>query len=119
MDFMEELIRNNPTIAKMAEYEKAFRSASKLMRQYWESEAAEYALEESRRLECEQAYSRGKRKGRKEGREKGLAEGRKENALEMARRLRCQGILSVEQIAEALDLPVKTVKALHFRKLMI
>ncbi len=46
--------------------------------------------------------------GLEEGREEGLEEGRKDSA----RKLRLQGILSDEQIADALNMPVEVVKTL-------
>ena len=48
----------------------------------------------------------------KESREEGRNEGRNEGRRDSARKLRLQGILSDEQIADALDMPLEVVKSL-------
>ena len=98
---MEELSSKNPVIEKFQEYEEFFRAHSGVIREYVFNRRFMQDLEETRRIERERADARGERRGRKA------------NALENARNLRKQGILSDEQIAEALNLPLKTVTALQ------
>lgn len=107
-DFMAELASKNPVIEKFQEYEEFFRANSGVIREYLFNKRFEQDMEETRRREREAA----ERKGEKKGEKKGRAEGIKEKSLEAAKNLLKQGILSVEQIAEALNLPVKTVAEL-------
>ncbi|MBR0204172.1 MAG: hypothetical protein IJQ56_07400, partial [Synergistaceae bacterium] len=73
-------------------------------REYLFNQRFEQDMAETRRREREKARSEGIAKGREEG--------RAEATLENAKELRQLGILSVEQIAKALKLPVETVAAL-------
>lgn len=101
---MAELASKNPVIEKMQEYEEFFRANSGVIREYLFNKRFEQDMAETRRREREEARAKGERKGR--------AEGIKENSLETAKYLLKQGILSVEQIAQAVNLPVKTVAEL-------
>ena len=106
--FMAELVKNNPIIAKMKEYEDFFRSNPAAVREYLFNQRFEQDMAETRRREREKARAEGKKEGKKEGKE----EGRTEGILESARKFRQKGSLSVEQIAETLGLPVEVVAAL-------
>ena len=56
-------------------------------------------------------FKRGEAKGRKEGREEGIAKGRKENAIEMARKFKEDGI-DHSIIAKNSGLSIEEVEAL-------
>ena len=56
-------------------------------------------------------FKKGEAKGRKEGREEGIAEGRAENAIEMAHKLKREGVDPVI-IAKCSGLSIEEVEAL-------
>ena len=60
----------------------------------------------------EEARQEGRQEGIEEGREEGIEEGRLNKALEAVPRLLALG-LSVEQVASALELEVKQVRAIQ------
>ncbi|MCZ8040501.1 MAG: Rpn family recombination-promoting nuclease/putative transposase, partial [Microcystis sp. LE17-20A] len=60
----------------------------------------------------EEARQEGRQEGREQGREEGREEGRLNKALEAVPRLLALG-LSVEQVASALELEVKQVRAIQ------
>jgi predicted transposase/invertase (TIGR01784 family) len=60
----------------------------------------------------EEARQEGREEGREEGIEQGIEEGRLNKALEAVPRLLALG-LSVEQVASALELEVKQVRAIQ------
>jgi predicted transposase/invertase (TIGR01784 family) len=60
----------------------------------------------------EEARQEGREEGRQEGREEGIEQGRLNKALEAVPRLLALG-LSVEQVASALELEVKQVRAIQ------
>ena len=100
-ELMAELTSKNPVIEKFLEYEEFYREHSGVIREYLFNRRFEQDMAETRRLEREAAEIKGEKKGKKK------------TALENAKNLLKQGILSVEQIAEALNLPVKTVAKLR------
>lgn len=110
--FMSELVSNNPVIAKMQEYEEFFRANPATIREYLFNKRFEADMARTRQREREIARSEGKEEGLVQGREEGLAQGRDEGILESARKFLRKGILSVEQIAETLGLPVDVVATL-------
>ena len=83
-------------VAEMIDLEQQFRLDPNLRRQYMWAQSAH------------QDYLNNMKDAREKGLEEGLEEGRKDSA----RKLRLQGILSDEQIADALDIPVEVVKTL-------
>ena len=89
---VDEVAKKNSDVAEMLELERLFKMDPLLIRRYMIEERAhiDYVL------------------NMKESHDKGLEAGRKDSA----RKLRLQGILSDEQIAEALDMPIEVVKAL-------
>ncbi len=98
--FLEEISGRNINIQEIRTFERLYRSDSVIISNYFFNERAKTDMKFT--LEYE------RREGREEGRAEGLAEAQKE----AAKNLRSQGILTDEQIAEALNMPVETVKAL-------
>ena len=119
-ELLEKIAAKNPDVAEMIELEKKFRMDPLLMRRYMIEERAhiDYVLnmKEYRKEGREEGLEEGRKKGLEEGLEEGRKAGREEGFNEAvrdsARKLRSQGILSDEQIAEALNMPIETVKAL-------
>ncbi|MCA2786741.1 DUF2887 domain-containing protein, partial [Microcystis sp. M116S2] len=68
--------------------------------------------EEARQEGREEGIEEGREEGRQEGRQEGREEGRLNKALEAVPRLLALG-LSVEQVASALELEVKQVRAIQ------
>ena len=97
---MAEKLSGKEFLVKMQEYEEFFREHSGVIREYLFNRRFEQDMAETRRLEREAAEIKGEKKGKKK------------TALENARNLLKQDILSIEQIAQALNLPVKTVAKL-------
>lgn len=89
---VDEIAEKNSDVAEMLELERLFRMDPLLIRRY--------LIEERAHLDYIANM--------KDSREEGLEEGRKDSA----RKLRLQGILSDEQIADALNMPVEVVKTL-------
>ena len=121
---VDEIAEKNSDVADMLELERVFRMDPLMIRRYLIEERAhlDYVanMKESREEGIEVGIEKGIKKGRKEGREEGRKEGRKEGREEgrkegredSARRLRSQGVMSDEQIASVLDIPLETVKTL-------
>ncbi|MBQ4469102.1 MAG: hypothetical protein IJQ56_07390 [Synergistaceae bacterium] len=109
---MAEKLSREEFLAKMHEYEDFYREHSAAIREYLFNQRFEQDMAETRRREREEAERKGFKKGFKEARKKAQYEARKKSSLEFAKNLRHQGILSVEQIAKALKLPVEVVEAL-------
>lgn len=97
---VDEIAEKNSDVAEMLELEKLFRMDPLLIRRYLIEERAH------------QDYLLNMKDAREEGREEGLEEGLEKGRKDSARSLRSQGILSDEQIAEALNMPVEVVKTL-------
>jgi predicted transposase/invertase (TIGR01784 family) len=93
---VDEIAEKNSDVADMLELERVFRMDPLMIRRYLIEERAhiDYVL------------------NMKESREEGRKEGFSEAVKDSARRLRSQGILSDQQIADALDIPVEVVKTL-------
>ena len=75
-------------------------------------ESREEGIEVGIEKGIEKGIKKGRKEGREEGRKEGREEGRKEGREDSARRLRSQGVMSDEQIANILDIPLETVKTL-------
>lgn len=97
---VDEIAEKNSDVAEMLELEKLFRMDPLLIRRY--------LIEERAHLD----YIANMKESREEGLEEGRNEGRNEGRKDSARKLRSQGILSDEQIADALDMPLEVVKSL-------
>ena len=96
----------------MLELERLFRMDPLLMRQYLMDERAHLDYISNMEDYREEGLEEGRKKGLEEGLKEGREEGRRESLEDSARKLRSQGILSDEQIAEALDMPIEIVKTL-------
>ena len=103
-DLLEEIAERNPTVRELRFAESIFRKNPIAFRNYLINERARIDDENNRRTELEEAKAKAL--------EQGLTRGRKENAVENARSLRLQGILTDEQIAQALSLPIEIVETL-------
>lgn len=127
-DLMEELAERNQVIEDLQALERLFQQDPLIVRNYlldradeiywqreWERQKLE-AREEAREVGLAEGRARGREIGLAEGREAGFAEGRAEakaeTRQESARNLRLQGILTDEQIAQALNMSIAEVKAL-------
>ena len=93
---VDKIAETNSDVAEMLELEKLFRMDPLLIRRY--------LIEERAHID----YVNNMKESREEGRNEGRNEGRRDSA----RKLRLQGILSDEQIADALDMPLEVVKSL-------
>ncbi|MBQ3447352.1 MAG: Rpn family recombination-promoting nuclease/putative transposase [Synergistaceae bacterium] len=139
-ELMEEIAERNPTVAELRLAESIFRKDPIAFRNYLINERARIDEEYNRRYEREESREEGREEGRRkgleegraegrevglaegrevglaEGREVGLAEGREvglaESRNDIARSLRLQGILTDEQIAQAVNMPVELVAKL-------
>ncbi len=109
---VEEIAEKNSDVAEMLELERLFRMDPLLMRQYLMDERAHLDYISNMEDYREEGLEEGRKKGLEEGLKEGREEGRRESLEDSARKLRSQGILSDEQIAEALDMPIEIVKTL-------
>ena len=109
---MEEIAERNPMISELEALETVYRMDPWAVRRFVLDKADEqyrkFLLEKQRA----EGRAEGREEGREEGRTEGLEEGRREELRENAFRLRAQGILTDEQIAQALNLSVDFVKSL-------
>lgn len=97
---VDEVAKKNSDVAEMLELERLFKMDPLLIRRYM--------IEERAHID----YVLNMKESHDEGLEAGRKEGFNEAVRDSARKLRSQGILSDEQIAEALDMPIEVVKAL-------
>lgn len=97
---VDEIAKKNSDVADMLELERVFRMDPLMIRRY--------LIEERAHLDYVANMEESREEGIEEGREEGIEEGRKDSA----RRLRSQGVMSDEQIANVLDIPLETVKTL-------
>ena len=104
---MEEIAKNDPIVADLLDFEKAFRSDPLMVRQYIMAERAHIDYLEN--LKCER--EEGLEEGRNEGREEGREEGRNEERIDTIRNMRSKGAMADEQIAYILNLPLEFVKS--------
>ena len=111
-ELLEEIAERNPTVKELRLAESIFSKNPIAFRNYLINERARFDDENNRRTEREKAKAEGLELGRAEGLEQGLLLGKQENAVENARSLRSQGILTDEQIAQALSLPLEIVEKL-------
>ncbi len=117
---MEEVSERNPMISDLEALEMVYRMDPWKVRRFMLDKADQRYMEHMLRDKLEEGLKRGMKRGikagreegRQEGRQEGIQEGRKEQALESARSLRTQGILTDEQIAHALNLSLETIQAL-------
>ena len=108
MEELQEIASRNKTVAELMELENEFLRDPVLARRYFIEERAHVDYLANMDYQREEGLKKGIRKGRKEGREKGRMEERQKAAIN----LRSQGILTDEQIAQALNMTVEQVKAL-------
>lgn len=102
--FMEDIAERNEKIARYQELERLFNRDP--------IEIRNYLINERMKIDYKYNLEYIREEGLEEGRAEGLEEGRRESKIEAARNLRLQGILSDEQIAEALNIPVDSVAKL-------
>ena len=100
---MEEIAKNDPIVADLLDFEKAFRSDPLMVRQYIMAERAHIDYLEN--LKCE------REEGLEEGRNEGREEGRNEERIDTIRNMRSKGAMADEQIAYILNLPLEFVKS--------
>lgn len=102
---VDEIAEKNSDVADMLELERLFKTVDPLL-------IRRYLIEECAHID----YVLNMQETDEEGFKEGLEEARKERfekwRKESARRLRSEGILSDEKIADALDIPVEVVKTL-------
>ena len=104
MTELQEIASRNSIVAELLELERKFLRDPILVRKYELDERAH--LDYLANLEYE------RNEGLAQGRSEGFAEGCTEERNAAARSLRSQGILTDEQIAEALNMPIEAVGAL-------
>ena len=97
---MEEIAERNDMVARYQELERLFDRDPIEIRNFLINE----------RMKVDYKYNL--EDAREEGLKEGLEEGREQSKMEAARSLRLQGILSDEQIAQALNIPVDLVAKL-------
>lgn len=95
---MEEIAVRNPTIEELVALEKVWRMDPWIVRNY--------VLNEHDRVYRENLV----KYERKAAREEGLKEGREEGRKSLVRTIRAKGVMTDEQIADMLNLPLDFVK---------
>ena len=139
-NMIQELAKEDTTVADFLEREQKFRQDRTLWRRYLFDETAREDYQKNMLAYHEEGWEEGHEKGREEGREEGieigllrgqeiglvrgeaiglargeaigLAKGREESREELARNLRLLGFLDDEKISLASGLPIEVVKAL-------
>ena len=106
--FMEEIAERNEMIARYQELERLFDRDPIEIRNFLINERMKVDYQ----YNLEDAREEGLEEGRKLGLEQGLEQGIAQAQAETARNLRLQGILSDEQIAQVLNIPVDLVAKL-------
>ena len=129
---IQELAKEDTTVADFLEREQKFRQDRTLWRRYLFDETAREDYQKNMLAYHEEGWEEGHEKGREEGREEGieigllrgqeiglvrgeaigLAKGREESREELARNLKLLGFLDDEKISLASGLPIEVVKAL-------
>ena len=102
--FMEEIAERNDMVARYQELERLFDRDP--------IEIRNFLINERMKVDYKYNLEDAREEGLKEGLKEGLEEGREQSKMEAARSLRLQGILSDEQIAQALNIPVDLVAKL-------
>ncbi|MBQ3690243.1 MAG: hypothetical protein II937_10365, partial [Bacteroidales bacterium] len=122
-DISEELLENADTKEALEICTKLTEEEQREYDSFWDLESLNLDREETvKEIARTEARAEGLAKGRAEGlvkgraeglakgRAEGLAEGAKQKSVDMARKLKLRGLMSVEEIAEITDLTIDEIQ---------